>query len=105
YESAKSDVAELESLNDAVTAAIDWFEDNGYVAPVDLTDGGSVNGTIDNDIFLFSTLEGNDSSTIGKFGDAGVDYLFIGEGYTLVDLGEKSITDKVGSETDFEVFF
>lgn len=107
YEDAKELVSDLAELQTAIDNAEAWFgEDNNYAAPKNLQDTKTATGTDGDDIFMLSELAGNDSATIKKFGDKGTDYLFVGEGYKLVDLEGKAITtNKVGSTADLEIFW
>ncbi|MBS7351217.1 MAG: hypothetical protein KIG95_13910 [Comamonas sp.] len=96
---------ELDARGEAITEATAWFEENDYSAPKQLENGKTGNGSADDDIFLLSDLKGKDTTTVNKFGDKGLDYLFVGEGYELVDLGAKAIADKVGSDAALEIFY
>lgn len=96
---------ELDARGEAITEATAWFEENDYSAPKQLEAGKTGNGSADDDIFLLSDLKGKDTTTVNKFGDKGLDYLFVGENYELFDLGTKSISDKVGSDAALEIFY
>lgn len=76
---AQGDVAELQSLNDAIDAAEKTFTDNDYLVPVTLEEGANL-ATADSDIFLAGEAG---ASTIANFGLLGEDSLFIGSDYTL----------------------
>lgn len=54
---------------------------------------------------MVDALKGKDTTTINKFGDKGADYLFVGDGFTLVDLGTKVISAKVGDNAAMEIFY
>ncbi|MCP1315881.1 hypothetical protein, partial [Halomonas sp. 707D7] len=59
-----------------------------------------------NDLYVFDDVTGSDNAiTIAGLGDAGTDYLYFGEGYTAVALGEGEITDRVGSASALEIFW
>ncbi|MDY0071800.1 MAG: hypothetical protein RBR77_04040 [Thauera sp.] len=96
---------DLAGLQEAIDDATDWFADNGYVAPKELENSKTVTGTADDDIFMVDALKGKDTTTINKFGDKGADYLFVGDGFTLVDLGTKVISAKVGDNAAMEIFY
>lgn len=96
----------IDGLEAALTEQSDaeqWFEDNGFELPVSVD--GDVNGTTENDIFLFDEEASADAS-VANFGAAGEDQLFFGEGFTLVALGDdEAITDNVGDVSVQEIFW
>lgn len=105
FEAIRDIKGDLAELDQAITEATEWFADNDYAAPVILADTDSKNATNKSDVFLLSDLEGKESAEIGKFGDKGADYLFIGEGYTLVEEAITDINKKVGSTSELEIFW
>ncbi|WP_232710869.1 hypothetical protein [Halomonas sp. 141] len=98
--------AELTSLEEAREAAFDAINDS-------VEDGGlgftlltlADDATDANDVFLFADDVANPAS-IDNFGDAGVDRIFFGPDYKLVQLAEgETINDRVGSASDLEIFW
>ncbi|GAB1410468.1 hypothetical protein MASR1M90_16220 [Desulfovibrionales bacterium] len=103
---------DLEALADAFasaatghSAAQKVLTDLGYKQPVFLSHEHGGAGTAGNDIFMISSLAGKEITTVGDFGKEGRDKLFLGKGYSLVGLGDKNITDKVGDANALEVFW
>lgn len=97
YLAAKATSEDLEGYNDAIETAVSAIEDLDYV--VDDNNAGSAN----NDVFVFA----GEDATISGFGAQGDDVLYIGGGYTKVDL-ESSVniaTSSQGSSSTLEVFF
>jgi len=76
---AQADVAQLETLNESIDTAEQWFTDNDYLVPETLAAGTNL-ATAGSDIFLVGEA---DSSTISNFGLLGEDSLFIGNDFTL----------------------
>jgi|GEM_PF-1418583 len=92
---AQANVVELSGLNSAIEAAQDAFVENGYLVPVDLTEGSN-SASADSDIFVAGSVD----SSINDFGLEGNDALFIGQDYTL---NAGALAD--GSDSVLEVFF
>lgn len=95
YEVAADRVAELTTLNNAITAARDTFVANDFKLPVTL--GASAVATTGSDIFVLGEAL---TTTIASFGRAGTDALYIGSDFTL-NTGALS----TGDNTKLEVFF
>ncbi|TXF97922.1 DUF4214 domain-containing protein [Massilia arenae] len=95
YEVAADRVAELTTLNNAVTAARETFVANDFKLPVTL--GASAVATTGSDIFVLGEAL---TTTIASFGRAGTDALYIGSDFTL-NTGALS----TGDNTKLEVFF
>jgi hypothetical protein len=74
-------VNQVEALENDVADAQDYLVDMGYTVPVTV-EGATEIATAGNDIFVFAEEDGS----IDNFGDAGDDILYIGTGYTLVNL-------------------
>ncbi|WP_404375278.1 hypothetical protein [Vreelandella aquamarina] len=97
YLAAKATADELKGYNDAIETAIEDIEALDYV--VDDNNSGSA----DNDVFVFA----GEDATISGFGAQGDDVLYIGDGFTKVDL-EASADITASSQGDaatLEVFF
>ncbi|MBZ2209307.1 DUF4214 domain-containing protein [Massilia soli] len=92
---AQALVAELEGLEDAVTAAEKAFTDNDFATPIAVA--GVVGATADSDIYMASDV----NSTIVNFGLVGDDKLFIGTDYTLNTSTKVSVG---GNNSVLEVF-
>jgi hypothetical protein len=91
----------LDAQDDAIKTASDELEELGFDV-VDL-DTASAAATSDDDVFLM--VEGTDSS-INNFGLQGEDRLFIGEEYSLVELGaDETINSRVGDSGALEIFW
>jgi hypothetical protein len=100
-EDAQGLVDQLDAVNDDVDAAVTAIEDLGFETPI-ILDGGTVQGTARNDIFVAA----GEDATVGRFGRAGDDRLFIGSDMSLVELesGDDITDDQFGSATRLEAF-
>nr|WP_298249728.1 hypothetical protein [uncultured Halomonas sp.] len=102
---AAGDLAgELKAVNQAITdaeeALTDDEADGGF--GVNLVDLGGT-GTAEDDLFVFSA--GDDTST-DQFGVAGDDSIYVGDGFTRVDLAaDADFADAQGDVATMEVFF
>nr|WP_295712855.1 DUF4214 domain-containing protein [uncultured Halomonas sp.] len=110
WEAAVALSTELEQLTTAVSDAEDYIEDTEEDGGLgfNLVDGdftGALASTADSDVFLFADDEGA-TVTVGDFGDEGIDRIFFGPDYSLVQLAEgEEITDRVGSASELEIFW
>jgi hypothetical protein len=91
---------QLSELSDDVDAATTAIEDQGFETPI-LIDG-PVTATAGSDIFVGA----GENGSIGRFGRAGDDLLFVGSDLSLVELetGDDIETDGFGSATRLEAF-
>lgn len=96
YTAAQQLAVSLSERNDAITAAQGAIEDLDYVI-------GSTAGSVDNDVFVFADA----NMDISGFGAQGDDVLFLGEGFTRVDLGGSVNLNgsAQGDASVLEVFF
>jgi len=109
FQAARELKIALEEKNDAITEAEEAItnETDDADAPglgLNLRDFGTQNATTGDDVFVFAD-DVNATVTITGFGAAGEDYLFFGQDYNLVALGDKAITTNVGSVSDLEIFW
>lgn len=109
FQAARELKIALEEKNDAITEAEEAItnETDDADAPglgLNLRDFGTQNATTGDDVFVFADAVSTTVAITG-FGATGEDYLFFGEGYTLVALGDKAITTNVGSVSDLEIFW
>ncbi|UYF98751.1 hypothetical protein [Halomonas sp. GD1P12] len=106
-------VADFQEARDLNTQLISLTEarDNAEDVITEDYDFNIVEGlgdaTNDNDLYIFEDATGNfgTDTDIDNFGDEGTDYIFFGEGYTAVALGDGAITDRVGSSSALEIFW
>lgn len=108
WEAAVALSTELTDLNTAVTDALAYIEDSVEDGGLgfNLLNIGDAASAAD-DVYLFEDNVGaGNAATIAGFGDEGVDRIFFGPDYKLVQLGEgESITDRVGSASELEIFW
>lgn len=104
FENARDLNSELLSLDAAVEAANDAIEDLGFDLQ-EFVDGATAEDG--NDVYLFADSVGEDNAiTINSFGDEGVDRIFFGPDYKLVQLAEgETIDSRVGSSSELEIFW
>ncbi|GAA3898624.1 hypothetical protein GCM10022228_06620 [Halomonas cibimaris] len=101
FENARDLKDGLDGKDEAIKTASDALDEAGFDV-VDL-DGTTAAATSDDDVFL--TVEGQDSA-ITNFGLQGDDRLYVGNDYTLVELGaNESINNRVGDANALEVFY
>jgi len=106
YQAAVGATEEAADVTAAALAAITNAEDDDP-AGLGITLGvlGTDNGTDGDDVFLFE--EDKDGTfTVNGFGEEGVDRLYFGEGYQLVQIAEgKTINNNVGSVGTLEILW
>jgi hypothetical protein len=105
YQTVKALSEELSGLDTAVTEAreaIENSEEDGGLGITILDLGDSV--TSGDDLILFAEDEGT-TTTISNFGAQGEDNIFFGGDFSLVALGDDSITDRVGETAVNEIFW
>lgn len=99
FEQFSSLVEAIEAAEAGVQDAIDAFEELGFEAPI--TVDGPETGTVADDIFVVGSTDGS----IAGFNALGDDLLYVGQGFSLVQLGDEVVADKaVGSASVLEVF-
>jgi hypothetical protein len=78
---AQANVDTLADLNDAIDAAEQAFEDNGFVVPTTI-DADNEYATSGDDVFVLGTIADNTANVL-NFGLLGDDKIFIGTDYVL----------------------
>lgn len=105
FENARDLETERAELVETRDAALDNIEELGF----DLQDiaAGALAADEGNDVFLFADSAGpGNEVTIAGFGEEGVDRIFFGPEYKLVQLAEgETIESRVGSSSDLEIFW
>ncbi|TVQ30825.1 MAG: hypothetical protein EA356_14740 [Geminicoccaceae bacterium] len=100
---AQAAVDELDALEQAIADAEDAIIEAGFALPVAID--AAVAGTAEDDIFLFVASPG-DAFDVTLFGDEGVDTIFFGEGFTLVQIPEDlTIENRVGDREVLEILW
>ena len=95
-------LAEVDEAATEARAAIEDSEEDGGLG-INLLDlGDSV--TSGDDLILFTEDEGT-TTPISNFGAQGEDSIYFGGDFTLVALGDNSITDRVGDVSANEIFW
>jgi len=95
-------LAKVDKAATDVRAAIEDSEEDGGLGINLLGLGDSV--TSGDDLILFAEDEGT-TTTISNFGAQGEDSIYFGGDFSLVALGDSSITDRVGDVSANEIFW
>ena len=105
WEAAAALSAELGELNTAIDDARDYLVNEEDGLGINLIEDYVGLTTDGDDVFLFAESEIT-PVTIADFGSEGVDRIFFGPDYSLVELAEgETINDRVGSASELEIFW
>lgn len=105
FEAARELSVDLAELNTAIETAEQAIVDLDFNLIIGTDNDAGTNADLENDVFLFQA-DGGAEHEINDFGDEGVDRIFFGPDYQLVQLAEgETIQNRVGSASELEIFW